>query len=674
MKGKFLWIWITLIMIVILVIFNVSLYSKEKMVTKSINSYIKAWEKNDYKLMYSEIDKESRDDIKETDFINRYNNIYSGIGAKNIDITINSNNNIKYGHGNAVVPIKVNMDTIAGKLNFTNTITLKKENDNGRNDWKVVWSSKTIFPDLTQGDKVRIDTVDGKRGSIKDRNGNIIAEDGYVAQVGIVPEDLGKRAETYQKNIASILAISEEDIHKKLSASYVKPYMFVPIKVIPSDDERLNILKEIPGISIMDKKARIYPLKNAAAHLSGYVQTVTEDDIKANKSYNEGDVIGKTGLEKIYENTLRAQNGYEIYIIDKNNNKKKVLIKHEVHNGKDIKLTIDSKIQSLLYDKLKDDAAMAVSMNPKTGEVLSLVSTPSFDPNDFVMGMSEDMWNSLNEDSRRPFYNRFQSNVVPGSVFKPVAAAIALKNNKLDPETSKNISGLKWQKDSSWGAYYVTRVEDYGQPSNLLNALVYSDNIYFAEAALDIGKDTMETELKNFGLGEKLPFEYGLSKSQLSSDGTIKNDIQLADSGYGQGEILLNPVHLMAIYDSFVNEGSIVAPYLLYRDDKKVDIWKKNVYPKEVADIILKDLIQVVSNPRGTAHEAYIPGETLAGKTGTAEIKSSQQDTTGTEVGWFAAVSADNPNFLVLAMVEDAKDKGGSHYVVPIVKEIFQEK
>lgn len=94
---------------------------------------------------------------------------------------------------------------------------------------------------------------------------------------------------------------------------------------------------------------------------------------------------------------------------------------------------------------------MAVSMNPKTGEVLSLVSTPSFDPNDFVMGMSEDMWNSLNEDSRRPFYNRFQSNVVPGSVFKPVTAAIALKGKKLDPEVSKNITGLKWQKRQQLG-------------------------------------------------------------------------------------------------------------------------------------------------------------------------------------------------------------------------------
>lgn len=672
MKGKFLWI--TLIIFIILVIFNISLYSKEVMVTNSINGYIKAWEKSDYKLMYSKIDKESKDDIKDEDFINRYSNIYNGIGVKNIDVSIDTSEDIKYEHGNALVPIKVNMDTIAGKLNFTNTITLKKENSNGKTYWKVVWSPKAIFPDLSQGDKVRIDTVEGKRGSIKDRNGNIIAEDGYVSQVGIVPGDLGENGETSKKDIASILGISEEDINKKLSASYVKSYMFVPIKVIPADDERLNILKEIPGVSITDKKARIYPLKNAAAHLSGYVQTVTEEDIKANRNYNLGDVIGKTGLEKIYESTLRAQNGYEIYIIDKNNNKKKVLIKREVHNGKDIKLTIDSKIQSLLYDKLKNDAAMAVSMNPKTGEVLSLVSTPSFDPNDFVMGMSEDMWNSLNEDSRRPFYNRFQSNVVPGSVFKPVTAAIALKSNKLDSEASKNITGLKWQKDSSWGSYYVTRVKDYGQPSNLLNALIYSDNIYFAQTALDIGKNIMKTELENFGLGEKMPFEYGLSKSQLSSDGNIQNDIQLADSGYGQGEILLNPVHLMAIYDSFVNEGSIVKPYLLYRNDKKVDIWKKNIYSKEVADIILKDLIQVVSNPAGTGHEAYISGVTLAGKTGTAEIKKSQQDNTGTEIGWFAAVNVDNPDFLVVAMVENAKDKGGSHYVVPIVKEVFQEK
>ena len=164
-----------------------------------------------------------------------------------------------------------------------------------------------------------------------------------------------------------------------------------------------------------------------------------------------------------------------------------------------------------------------------------------------------------------------------------------------------------------------------------------------------------------------------MSKSQFGADGHIKNEIQLADSGYGQGEILLNPVHLMAIYDSFVNDGDIVKPYLLYEHNAKAQIWKKNVYSKEIANVILNDLVQVVQNPEGTGHGAYISGITLAGKTGTAEIKSSQQDITGTEVGWFAAVNVDNPNLLVVAMVENAKDKGGSQYVVPIVKNVFQE-
>lgn len=669
MKCKFLWC-----IFMALSIFTVTACSsKNNMVKNSLNSYIGAWTKGNYDLMYSKMDKESKSVIAKKDFVSRYNNIYSGIEAKNINVKIDSSSDIKYEDGVAKVPIKTSMNTAAGKLDFSNSISLKKEKDNGKIDWKVVWSSSNIFPDLKEGDKIRIDTVQGKRGTIYDRNGNPIAEDGQAAQIGIVPETLEQNGEKSKENIAALLNISKEDINKKLSASYVKKDMFVPIKVIQEDDSNLAVLQRISGVKVQYIKERVYPLKNAAAHLTGYVHKVTAEELKANKNYEPDDVISKSGLEQIYESTLRAQNGYEIYIVDKNNKKKKTLIKRKVHNGKDIKLTIDSKIQNLLYNELQQDAGMGVSMNPKTGEVLALVSTPSFDPNDFVMGMSSDTWKTLNEDKRRPLYNRFQSNVVPGSVFKPITAAIGLKSGKLNPQASKNISGLKWQKDSSWGKYYVTRVEDYGEPTNLLNALVYSDNIYFAKTALDIGKDTMETELKNWGLGEKMPFEYGLSKSQLASKGSIKTEVQLADSGYGQGEILVNPVHLMAMYDSFVNEGNIIKPYLIYKDNARAQIWKKSVYPKEDTNIILNDLEQVVSNPKGTGHEAYIPGMTLAGKTGTAEIKASQEDTSGTEVGWFAAVNVDNPKLLVIAMVENAKEKGGSHYVVPIVKSVFEQ-
>ncbi|MBV7276822.1 penicillin-binding transpeptidase domain-containing protein [Clostridium sp. PL3] len=637
---------------------------------KDFNRYMDAWNKKEFKFMYSMIDEESSKKISEADFVKRYTKICNGIELKKVDVKIKKlekNNDHK---GTENINFEVTMDTVAGKLTFFNTAQLRQDKT-----WKIVWSSKMIFPELGDEDKVRVDTVDAKRGEIKDRNDKVLALDGTAAQIGIIPGKLGNDAGKSKEDVSKILQVAVEDINKKLSASYVKQDMFIPIKTISEDEtERINSLLKVPGVMVNKKKARVYPLKEKAAHLVGYIQTINADEMEKNKEedYKKSDIIGKTGLEKIYEKILRGKDGCEIYIVDKSGKRKKSLISKAKKDGEDLKLTIDSDMQSLLYDELSKDAGAAVAMDPKTGEVLALVSTPSYNPNDFVMGISEDLWKSLNEDEKKPLYNRFQSNLCPGSVFKPVTAVIGLKTKKIDEEVSKDISGLKWQKNKSWGNYFITRVEDYGQPTNLINALVHSDNIYFAQAALDIGKDTLQTELKEFGLGEKIPFEYAMSKSQFDADGDIKDEIQLADSGYGQGEILLNPLHLAVIYSSFVNNGNMIKPYLKYNGTGKTEIWKSNVFSKDVANTILKDLTQVVENPEGTGHQAYIEGLNLAGKTGTAEIKLSQNDVNGTELGWFAAVNTDNPKLLVITMAQDVKEKGGSHYVVPMVRKVFE--
>ncbi|MBU3093074.1 penicillin-binding transpeptidase domain-containing protein [Clostridium sp. CF011] len=641
---------------------------------KYFDSYVNSWKKKDFALMYNMIDAESRKKISEADFVQRYKNIYSGIELKEIDVKIKDSEKKKYDSSIESVKFEVIMDTIAGKLTFDNTGELIKDSKN--KTWKILWSSKMIFPELENEDKIRVATLYAKRGEIKDKNDKSLALDGTVAEIDIIPEKLGNDAAKSKGNVSKILQVSLEDINKKLSATYVKPDMFIPIKTISEDEtEKISALLEIPGVMVNEKKARVYPLKEKAAHLIGYIQAISAEEIEKNKEegYRKDDIIGKTGLEKIYEKTLRGKNGYEIYVVDKNNKKKKSLISKAVQNGEDLKLTIDADMQSLLYDELSKDAGTSVAMNPKTGEVLALVSTPSYDPNNFVMGMSQDLWKSLNEDKKKPLYNRFQSNLCPGSVFKPVIAAIGLKTKKIDAEISKNILGLRWQKDKSFGNYFVTRVVDYGQPSDLRNAFIHSDNIYFAQAALDIGKDTLQAELKEFGLGEKIPFEYGLSKSQFDADGDIKGEVQLADSGYGQGEVLINPLHLAAIYSSFVNKGSMIKPYIKYNGTAKSEMWKSNVFTEEVASTILKDLTQVVENPRGTGHQAYIKGLSLAGKTGTAEIKLSQDDVNGTELGWFAAVNTDSPDLLVIAMAEDVKERGGSHYVVPMVRKVFEK-
>ncbi len=177
-----------------------------------------------------------------------------------------------------------------------------------------------------------------------------------------------------------------------------------------TQDETEDKLLSIPGVMISDVDRREYPLKEAAAHLVGYVQSVTAEDLEkhAGEGYSSDSVIGKSGMEGLYEKDLKGQDGIKISIANEFGNEKKVLASIAKEDGKDIKLTIDSSLQLDLYEQFKDDKSSSVAMNPYTGEVLALVSTPSYDNNDFIMGMSEEKWNSLNEDENKPLYNRFR--------------------------------------------------------------------------------------------------------------------------------------------------------------------------------------------------------------------------------------------------------------------------
>lgn len=654
--------------IISIVVFFV--YNNSHKPTDKLTQYVALINSKDYEKMYELTDSETKEKISKADFISRNKNIYEGMQASNIKVEVKD---VKKTSSEAVIDCVTNMDTLCGNLEFSNSITLSK--DIGK-DYAIKWDSHAILPDLDDNDKVIVKTLKSKRGDILDKNGTKLATDSVSSNVGIVPGNLGSDKEKSIDDIAKLLETAPEYINKQLSASYVKPDMFIPIKSIPYGDERIPSLLKINGVKINDKDARVYPLGEQAAHLTGYVQTINADELEKNKDkeYNESSLIGKAGLEKAFEDSLRGIDGAEVYIQNSSGEKKKSIITKDVKDGVDLKLTIDSNMQNLLYTQLGSDKGTAVAMNPNNGEVLALVSTPSYNPNDFVLGMSNDKWNSLNNDPNKPLYNRFQATLVPGSSFKPITAAIGVDTKKIDPNADKNIKGLSWQKNKSWGSYSVTRVEAYGGPSNLLNALVYSDNIYFAEAALDIGKDAFKDKLNSFGFSDKIPFEYPLYNSQFSSDKDFKSEVQLADSGYGQGEVLVNPVHLAALYTMFQNDGNILTPVLTYKSTPESKVWKSNAVSKDSANLVLQDLIQVVENPSGTGHGAYTGGLTIAGKTGTAEIKASQADTTGTELGWFVGMTTNKApnNLLVVMMVEDAKDRGGSHYVVPKVKKALE--
>ena len=575
-------------------------------------------------------------------------------------------------------------ETVAGTVSFENeAYFIKREEGEDAGYW-LVWNDGLIFPGLEAEDKVRVSVTEPERGEIFDRNGFLLAGKGTASSVGIVPGKLEER-ESAVEEIAQLLEMKPETVEKNLSASWVKDDYFVPLKTVLKvgeielmswelseevlrEKERQDKLLEIPGVMITDTEVREYPLGDAAAHLVGYVQNVTAEDLEKHEGegYTANSVIGRSGMEGLFEKELKGQTGYRIYIADGDGTEKKELANRVVENGKDITLTIDSQIQAILYGQFKEDESCSVAMNPYTGEVLALVSTPSYNNNNFILGMSQAQWESLNGDERQPLYNRFRQVWCPGSSFKPVTAAVGLETGAVDPEEDFGKEGLSWQKDSSWGSYYVTTLHEY-EPVVLENALIYSDNIYFAKAALKIGGDKMKEYLQKLGFDEPLPFEISMAASQYSNSESIETEVQLADSGYGQGQILVNPLHLACIYTAFCNGGNMVQPYLVYQEAAQAEWWIPEAFSEATAQRVLEGLKKIVNSPEGTGYGAHRDDVVLAGKTGTAEIKDSKGDTEGTELGWFAVMTPERDvktPILIVSMVEDVKERGGSGYVV----------
>ena len=631
--------------------------------------------KQEYEEMYAMLHIEASGNVSQEKFVTRNSAIYEGIEARNMAVQI-----IAYDEEQMSVTYQTAFDTVAGTISFENEALFLK----GEDGYKLVWDDSMIFPNLTSADKVRVSTTQAERGEILDRNGRVLAGKGTASSVGIVPGKLENKEEAIAK-IAELLEIAPEVIEKKLSAKWVKDDSFVPIKIIPKvekielmkykpdqkvlkENERHETLLEIPGVMISDVEVREYPLGETAAHLVGYVQSVTAEDLEehAGEGYTANSVIGKSGMEGLFEKELKGKNGCRVYIVNSEGKEKEELAYILVQDGHNIKLTIDANLQSSLYEQFKEDKSCSIAMNPYSGEILALVSTPSYDNNDFIMGLSSEQWTALNEDEDKPMYNRFRQVWCPGSTFKPIIAAIGLQSGAIDPMEDYGNVGLSWQKDASWGSYYVTTLHAY-EPVILENALIYSDNIYFAKAALKIGSEEMESSLTGLGFNEELPFEIKMAESQFSNTDGIETEIQLADSGYGQGQILVNPLHMACIYSAFCNEGNIIKPYLVYQNEAEIEYWIPGAFSNETASRVLEGTKKVVNDSTGTGYAAHRDDIVLAGKTGTAEIKASKEDTSGTELGWFAIYTAEKDiecPILIISMVEDVKGRGGSGYVV----------
>ena len=653
MKDKKKWIIgisaCVLLMVSVFFVFNQG-KSNEQVVTE----YFELLKKKDYKQMYQMLNPKIVYTPTQKYFVEKYKEFYEEIDAKNIQIKI-------LDEQDNVIEYLIYIDTLAGRITYRNKVGVKNE--------QIQFNKELIMDGYTDGCKIKITTYNPeKRGRILDRNGKVLAEDGKGYSVGLVKGKLN--GENDYGQIAQYLETDVETLQKKMSASWINDDSFVPIKTVSeatkNDLTNKNILG-INGVKISTVSIRTYPYDKVASHIVGYVQNVNAEDLKKHKNegYNSTSVIGRSGIEAAYEEKLRGITSGKIDLVDKNDKVIKELCHKKVKmSPQDITLTIDIDLQQSLYNEYQNDKSASVALNPKTGEVLALVSTPSYSNNDFVLGLSTDKWNALNNDVNQPLMSRYKQTYTPGSSMKSITAAIGLETKTIDPNKDLRAKD-KWQKDSSWGNYYVTTLHA-PSPNDLKNAITYSDNVYFARSALNIGKDNLFKYYKNLKIGEKIPFELALNKSQYINKNQKVSDQLIADSGYGQGQILMNPLQLASIYSAFVNNGSIYQPHIV---QGKTKTWIKNIFSKETTKTIKEDLINVIADEKGTGHSIYHDNVTLAGKTGTAEIKQSQSDTSGTELGWFTVMTIDEKQpLLITTMVEDVKNRGGSGYVVEHTK------
>ena len=639
---------------VLLIVSVFFIFNQGKSNEQVVTEYFELLKKKDYKQMYQMLNQKTVYTPTQKYFVEKYKEIYDDIGANNIQVKI-------LDEKNDIVKYQISMNTVAGTIEYKNKIGVKNE--------QIQFNNNLIMKDYKDGCKIKVTTYNPeKRGRILDRNGKVLAEDGKGYSVGLVKGKLN--GENDYGQIAKYLETDVETIQKKMSASWIKDDSFVPIKTVSEITKNglvYNGILNISGVKISTVGIRTYPYDKVASHVVGYVQNVNAEDLKKHKNegYNSTSVIGRSGIEAVYEKQLRGSSSGKIDLVDKNDKVIENLCALEIDKSpQDITLTIDIDLQQSLYNEYQNDKSASVALNPKTGEVLALVSTPSYSNNDFVLGLSTDKWNALNNDSNQPMMSRYKQTYTPGSTMKPITAAIGLETKTIDPDKDLGAKD-KWQKDSSWGSYYVTTLHA-PSPNNLKNAITYSDNVYFARNALNIGKDNLFKYYKNLKIGERIPFELALNKSQYINKNQKANDQLIGDSGYGQGQILMNPLQLASIYSAFVNNGSIYRPHLVKQGEQ---MWIQRVFSDKTVKTIKEDLINVIADEKGTGHAIYRDNVILAGKTGTAEIKQSQSDTTGTELGWFTVMTTDSKQpLLITTMVEDVKDRGGSGYVVEHTK------
>lgn len=633
--------------------------------------------------------------VSYNEFVSLYDSFFSTLNIDSISYSVTSSLDGEY---MAVIRYTMNYQSSdCGTL--TNSFELTASLEKGV--WKIEWSPSLLLPDMTWGDSVAKGTLTASRGEIYAPGGYILAETvGYVS-VCAVPSKIVEET-LFVSQVAELLSgagvqISPEEVQAALDKAYNDLAIIVqlhPSKLDKFTEENLLLVDGILIDSGSFGETRSYPYAETLAQTIGYIGAISperKDSLNEGREsymglYTDDSIVGVSGLESKYEAELRGADGYYYYIKSEAGERKSVIFTRHAINGRDIELTVNMPLQLRLDEVMEHTlfgektSGAVVVMNPKTGEIQAMASYPTFDLNIMTSGSSEERANLINNAPNSPFLNKATRYAYPpGSILKPFTAAAALSNNAIttDYVFSEEIVDDYWKPVGhgpwEWHAIKRAEVKVRSTPLNLHNAMIHSDNIYFANAALLVGAEDFVAYLEKIGFDEAIGFDLSVSSPNLVNKDEEVTKGMIADMGYGQAQLLVTPLQAAAMFSAFANGGDIPVPYIvraLHSGDSDMgevvwehipSVWREDVVSDYIIDKLTPMLEHVVSpDYNGTGRPLRVKNYTIAGKTGTAEMDDSKTRAISWFVGYRVNVAPEDERLVIVALDMPTDEKYAS--------------
>ncbi len=627
--------------------------------------FLKAWEQKRYPDMYGLLSTNAKNLITQAKFVERYTNITDEATIVSIQAQVSPDNKPPGSTQTSYeVAFKASFKTArVGDFSQDNKLPLQLEGGM----WRVDWSPACFFKELDNTTYlVRMITLSPERGEIVARGGALTAQ-ATLYEVFVVPGQIDNE-EKLLEQMSQLLKLDKEKIKNLYKDG--QPTWRMPIKNLPASTppDTITALKGIEGVGVDDGKQRSYPQGPLTAHVSGYMNNITAEDLKtlAVKGYEVDDVIGRTGVEAWGEEILAGGKAGKLTIIRRDGGRVATLAEKPITPSANLVLNLDLNIQKQAEAALGQRQGSIVVLDPNNGAVLALADFPSYDPNLFISGITESQFKALNDDPRRPFQNRAVNGLFPvGSTFKVVTTAAALEKAGVNMQTRFTCTG-RWTGLGAQSPKECYLKTGHGSIS-LYEGLVASCDIVYYELGKkldEVDQEILPAVAKGFGFGAS-PGMVGLYDSagqvpdpkwklEKLKDGWARGDaVNLA---IGQGYLQATPLQLALAYAAIANGGDIFVPRLVEKAESSDPAGNKTFPPQVKSKLpvseanlaeIRKALVGVAQN--GTAAQAFAGSKIrIAGKTGTAESGLEQPH------AWFACYApADKPKYVVVVCLEN---------------------